>query len=51
MTSQRFNRSALDNRIYFKRLENGSYMFLLLDADDRLRALKNIADSAKLKGN
>jgi hypothetical protein len=42
MTKQSHNRCHSDHCVYFKRLENGSYIFLLLYVDEMLVAGSNI---------
>jgi hypothetical protein len=49
MTEQGYNRCHSDHCVYFKRLENGSYIILLLYVDDMLVAGSNMQDINVLK--
>jgi hypothetical protein len=49
MTEQGYNRCDSDHCVYFKRLENGSYIILLLYVDDMLVAGSNMQDINVLK--
>jgi hypothetical protein len=49
MTEQGYNRCHSDHYVYFKRLENGSYIILLLYVDDMLVAGSNMQDINVLK--
>lgn len=49
MIGQRHTRSKFDNCVYFYRLQDGSFIYLLLYNDDMLIALKNIEEIEKLK--
>jgi hypothetical protein len=44
MTEQGYNRCHSDHCVYFKRLENGSYIILPLYVDDMLVAGSNMQD-------
>jgi hypothetical protein len=49
MTEQGYSRCHYDHCVYFKKLENGSYIILLLYVDDMLVAESNIHDINVLK--
>ena len=49
MIGQRYTRSKFDNCVYFLRLHDGSFIYLLLYVDDMLIASKNIKEIEKLK--
>ena len=49
ITKQRYNRCHSDDCVYFKRLENGSYIILLLYVDDMVVAESNMQDINVLK--
>jgi hypothetical protein len=49
MTKQGYNRYHCDHYVYFKRVENGSYIILLLYVDDMLVAGSNMQDINVLK--
>jgi hypothetical protein len=49
MTEQGYSRCHFDHCVYFKRLENGSYIILLLYVDDMLVAGSNMQDINMLK--
>jgi hypothetical protein len=49
MIEQGYSRCHSDHRVYFKRLENGSYIILLLYVDDMLVAGSNMQDINVLK--
>jgi hypothetical protein len=49
MTKQGYNRCHSDHCVYFKRLENGSYIILLLHVDEMLVAGSNMQDINVLK--
>jgi hypothetical protein len=49
MTEQGYNRCHSNHCVYFKRLENGSYIILLLYVDDMLVAGSNMQDINVLK--
>jgi hypothetical protein len=49
MTEQGYSRCHFDHCVYFKRLENGSYIILLLYVDDMLVAGSNMQDINLLK--
>jgi hypothetical protein len=49
MTKQGYDRCHFDNCVYFKRLENGSYIILLLYVDDMLVVGSNMHDIDFLK--
>ena len=49
MIGQRYTRSKLDNCVYFLRLYDGSFIYLLLHVDDMLIASKNVKEIEKLK--
>jgi hypothetical protein len=49
MTEQGYSRCHSDHCVYFKRLENGSYIILLLYVDDMLVAGSNMQDINVLK--
>lgn len=46
-----FYRSIKDACVYFKRLENGYWVFLLLYVDDMFIAFKDTDESKKLKSH
>jgi hypothetical protein len=49
MTEQGYSRCHFDHYVYFKRIENGSYIILLLYVDDMLFAGSNMKDTNVLK--
>ena len=49
MTEQGYSRCHFDHCVYFKRLENGSYIILLLYVDDMLVIGSNMQDINVLK--
>ena len=49
MTEQGYSRCHSDHFVYFKRLENGSYIILLLYVDDMIVAGSNMQDINVLK--
>jgi hypothetical protein len=49
MTEQGYSRCHSDHCVYFKKLENGSYIILLLYVDDMLVAGSNMHDINVLK--
>jgi hypothetical protein len=49
MTEQGYSRYHSDHSVYFKRIENGSYIILLLYVDDMLVAWSNMWDINVLK--
>jgi hypothetical protein len=49
MTEQGYSRCHYDHCVYFKRLENGSYIILLLYVDDMFVARSNMHDINVLK--
>jgi hypothetical protein len=49
MTEQGYNRCYYDHCVYFNRIENGSYIILLLSIDDMLVARSNMKDINVLK--
>jgi hypothetical protein len=49
MIKQGYSRCHSDHCVYFKRLENGSYIILLLYVDDKLVAGSNMQDINVLK--
>jgi hypothetical protein len=49
MTKQGYSRCHSDHCVYFKRLENGNYIILLLYVDDMLVAESNMQDINVLK--
>jgi hypothetical protein len=49
MTEKGYNRCHFDYCVYFKRLENGCYIILLLYVDDMLVAGSNMQDINVLK--
>jgi hypothetical protein len=49
MTEQGYSRCHSNHYVYFKRLENGSYIILLLYVDDMLVAGFNMQDTNFLK--
>jgi hypothetical protein len=49
MTKQGYSRCHSNHCVYFKRLENGSYIILLLYVDDMLVAGSNMKDINVLK--
>ena len=49
MIEQGYSRCHFDHCVYFKRLENGSYIILLLYVDDMLVAGSNMKDINVLK--
>lgn len=51
MTGQSYSRCHIDHFAYFKRLDNGGYIFLLLYVDDMFVAYSNMQDINVLKKN
>ena len=51
MTEQGYDRCNSDHCVYFKRLDNGRYIVLLLYVDDMLVARSNMQDITVLKRN
>jgi hypothetical protein len=49
MTEQGYSRCHSDHCVYFKRIENGSYIIFLLYVDDMLVAGSNMQDINVLK--
>lgn len=49
MRGQRYLRSQYDHCVYFKKLQDGSFIYLLLYVDDMLIASKNVKEIEKLK--
>jgi hypothetical protein len=49
MTEQYYSRYHFDHCVYFKRIENGSYIILLLYVDNILVARSNMQDINVLK--
>ena len=49
MKDQKYKRSKYDHRVYLRRLEDGSYIYLLLYVDDMLIAAKSQIEIDKLK--
>jgi hypothetical protein len=49
MTEQGYSRCHYDNYFYFKRLQNGSYIIMLLYVDDMFVAGSNMQDIHFLK--
>nr|CAD1836470.1 unnamed protein product [Ananas comosus var. bracteatus] len=49
MTGREYSRSKRDSCVYFKKLDKGSFIYLLLDVDDILIAFSNIVEINKLK--
>ena len=49
MIGQRYTRSTFDNCVYFLRLHDGYFIYLLLYVDDMMTALKNVEEIEKLK--
>jgi hypothetical protein len=49
MTEQGYSRCHSDHCVYFKKLENGSYIILLLYVDDMIVAGSNMQDINVLK--
>ncbi|KAG8490319.1 hypothetical protein CXB51_016103 [Gossypium anomalum] len=50
MTSHDFKRSSFDSCVYFKKNNDGSFMYLLLYVDDMLIAAKDKGEIRKVKG-
>ena len=51
MIEQGYDRCHSDHCVYFKSLDNGRYIILLLYVDDMLVAGSNMQDINVLKGN
>lgn len=51
MMSLKFQRSEYDHCVYFKLLDNGSFIILLLYVDDMLVASKSMAEIKNLKAH
>ena len=49
MIAQKFTRSEFDHCVYFKRLESGNFIYLLLYVDDMLIASKSLVEIDVLK--
>ncbi|KAM2049269.1 hypothetical protein ACFX1T_007703 [Malus domestica] len=49
MRGQNYSRSQYDHCVYFKKLQDGSFIYLLIYVDDILTALKNVEEIEKLK--
>ena len=49
MVSQNFTISEYDHFVYFKRLENGMFIILVLYVDDIIIAIKSMVDINRLK--
>ena len=49
MKDQKYKRSKYDHCVYLRRLEDGSYIYLLLYVDDMLIAPKSQVEIEKLK--
>ena len=49
MTSHNFRRSSYDSCVYFKKSDNGSFVYLLLYVDDMLIATKDKGEIRKVK--
>ena len=49
MVSQNFTRSEYDHCVYFKKLDNGMFIILVLYVDDMLVASKSMVDISRLK--
>jgi len=49
MASKNYSKSHMNSRIYYRRLENGSLIYLLLYVDNLLIASKNMFDIDVLK--
>ena len=49
MKDQKYKRSKYDHCVYLRRLEDGSYIYLLLYVDDMLIAAKSQVEIEKLK--
>ncbi|PAM64267.1 hypothetical protein CEJ63_19810, partial [Acinetobacter baumannii] len=49
MIGQEYTRSKFDNCVYFRRLQDGSFIYLLLYVDDMLIASKSKVEIEKLK--
>lgn len=49
MLEQSYTRSEYDHCVYFKKLPNGSFIYLLLYVDDMLIAARSMDDINKLK--
>ncbi|KAM1959838.1 hypothetical protein ACFX15_005064 [Malus domestica] len=49
MSGQNYSRSQYDHCVYFKKLQDGSFIYLLIYVDDMLIASKNVEEIEKLK--
>ena len=49
MRGQNYSRSQYDHCVYFKKLQDGSLIYLLIYVDDMLIASKNVEEIEKLK--
>lgn len=49
MSRQRYSRSKYDHCVYFKKLQDGSFIYLSIYVDDMLIASKNMKEIEKLK--
>ena len=49
MRGQNYSRSQYDHCVYFKKLQDGSFIYLLIYVDDMLIASKNVEEIEKLK--
>ncbi|KAM2632087.1 hypothetical protein TB1_030777 [Malus domestica] len=49
MRGQNYSRSQYDHCVYFKKLQDGSFIYLLIYVDDMLIASKNVEKIEKLK--
>jgi hypothetical protein len=49
MVSQNYTRSEYDHRVYFKKLNNGIFIILVLYVDDMILASKSITEINRLK--
>jgi ATP-binding cassette subfamily B (MDR/TAP) protein 1 len=49
MNGQKYKRSKYDHCVYLRRLQDGSYIYLLLYVDDMLIAAKSQVEIDKLK--
>ncbi|KAM2628105.1 hypothetical protein TB2_001483 [Malus domestica] len=49
MRGQNYSRSQYDHYVYFKKLQDGSFIYLLIYVDDMLIASKNVEEIEKLK--
>ncbi|KAM1366303.1 hypothetical protein ACFX13_045217 [Malus domestica] len=49
MRGQNYSRSQYDHCVYFKKLQDGSFIYLLIYVDDMLIVSKNVEEIEKLK--